>query len=105
LQGHSFDVDLQLKPSVPPKILYHGTCKEVEHLIRVEGIKKQKRHAAHLTENFQIALLTGLRHGDPIALEVKALEMHKDGYKFFLTENNVWLTDYVPNTYIVHYEV
>lgn len=100
LQGHSFDVDLQLNPSEPPEILYHGTSIEADFLISQEGIKKQKRHAVHLTENFQTALLTGLRHGEPIALEVEALRMYNDGHKFFLTENNVWLTDYVPPQYL-----
>lgn len=25
--------------------------------------------------------------------------MYQDGYKFFLSENEVWLTDYVPIKY------
>ena len=26
--------------------------------------------------------------------------MYKDGFKFFISENNVWLTEYVPKKYI-----
>lgn len=37
-QGHSIDIDLQLKPLNPPEILYHGTSLEKYDLIITEGI-------------------------------------------------------------------
>jgi putative RNA 2'-phosphotransferase len=33
-------------------------------------------------------------------LTVRSGEMHRDGFKFYLSENNVWLTDEVPAKYI-----
>lgn len=42
------------------------------------------------------AIAVGKRHGKAAALEVQALQMHRCGFKFFLAENKVWLTDFVP---------
>lgn len=32
---------------------------------------------------------------------VKAGEMHRDGFKFYLSKNGVWLTKKVPEKYLV----
>ncbi|MEM9936979.1 MAG: RNA 2'-phosphotransferase, partial [Bacteroidota bacterium] len=42
----------------------------------------------------------GRRHGKPVVLKVKALEMYRTGYAFFLSDNEVWLTDCVPTAFI-----
>ena len=31
---------------------------------------------------------------------IEALKMHEEGYKFFVTKNNVWLTEHVPPQYL-----
>jgi putative RNA 2'-phosphotransferase len=35
-----------------------------------------------------------------VVLEIASARMHADGIKFFVSENGVWLTDYVENKYI-----
>ena len=41
------------------------------------------------------------RHGGKEALlEINAKQMSQDGYEFFITENDVWLTDHVPTQYL-----
>ena len=40
-QGHSIDVDLELKAVKPPKILYHGTADRFLEQIKKEGLKKK----------------------------------------------------------------
>lgn len=40
------------------------------------------------------------RYGKPVVIRVYARDMHKLGYKFYKTENNVWLTNFVPNNYM-----
>ncbi|MBX9656771.1 RNA 2'-phosphotransferase, partial [bacterium] len=43
-QGHSIDIDLDLKPSVPPVVLYHGTTNKVVGQIMKQGLSKMNRH-------------------------------------------------------------
>lgn len=99
-QGHSINVNLELKECVPPEILYHGTHEGVLVDILNNGIKKMDRHHVHLSEDINTAKQVGSRRGKSEILEVHAKRMFKDGYKFYLSENEIWLTDYVPNFYI-----
>ncbi len=99
-QGHSLNINLELKPVEPPEVLYHGTADRFVEIIKSTGIKKQSRSHLHLSNNFDTAVSVGQRHGKPVVLEVNAKKMQEDGYKFYLSENNVWLTDIVPIEYI-----
>lgn len=108
-QGHSIDVDLNLKAIVPPVKLYHGTAPRFYSSIMKEGLKKMNRHHVHLydEESIKKAKDTGSRHqkGLPgLVLEIDAKEMLKDGFKFFRTDNNVYLCDYIPSKYITIYK-
>ena len=42
----------------------------------------------------------GKRHDEPIIIKVDARKMSEDGIKFYLSNNGVWLTDYVGIEYI-----
>ena len=99
-QGHSVEVDLELQRLTPPTFLLHGSYTGVHARILRAGIKKMSRNYVHLTENMDTAFETGSRHGEPVVFLVNAMQMYYDGYKFFLSKNNVWLTDYVPPQYI-----
>jgi putative RNA 2'-phosphotransferase len=99
-QGHSIAVELNLPETVPPDILYHGTA--VKHLdsILQTGLQKQNRQHVHLSATTETAKAVGSRHGKPIVLAVDAKTMQNAGFKFYLSENKVWLTDTVPVHYI-----
>lgn len=99
-QGHSIPVNLNLQEKEPPEFLFHGTATKNLNSIFQYGIKKQNRQHVHLSENKETALKVGKRHGEPIILIIKSSEMFKKGIKFYLSENNVWLTDFVDNIYI-----
>lgn len=99
-QGHSIDIDLALKPSVPPEFLYHGTATRFLKSIMATGLTKQSRQHVHLSSNYETALSVGQRHGSPLVLTVNAQEMQKNGSLFYLSENGVWLTDNVPRKYL-----
>ena len=99
-QGHSVDVDLGLKPTTPPQVLFHGTGRGSLDAIMREGLKRMGRHHVHLSPDPETALRVGTRHGPPVVLEVRAGEMHIDGHEFFLTANGVWLTLEVPARYL-----
>ena len=99
-QGHSLQIDLKYKPINPPDKLYHGTSERFLNSILKSGIEKRNRQHVHLSSDIETALKVGQRHGKPVILKIQTAKMHMDGHKFYLSENNVWLTDYVPVEYI-----
>jgi putative RNA 2'-phosphotransferase len=101
-QGHSVSVELGLSPQEPPPVLYHGTAMRFVEAILSQGLKPQSRQHVHLSLDEATALRVGERHGKPYIFRVNALVMHTRGFKFYLSENGVWLTDYVPAEFLVH---
>lgn len=99
-QGHSIKVDVKLKESIPPKVLFHGTSERFLNSILKNGINKMNRLYVHLSDNLETAIKVGKRHGNPSVLRIDTDKMVNDFYKFYLSENGVWLTDYVPKEYI-----
>lgn len=101
-QGHSINVDVELKEEIPPSILYHGTSTKFLESIYKQGIIHGSRLYVHLSKDEDTALNVGSRHGTPYALKINAEQMVKDGVKFYLSNNNVWLTDFVDKKYIIN---
>ena len=99
-QGHSVQVNVELKETAPPDILYHGTATRFLASIKVDGLLPQKRLHVHLSGNKETAVNVGGRHGKPVVLTVNAAKMQADGFVFYLSENGVWLTSAVPPSYI-----
>jgi putative RNA 2'-phosphotransferase len=99
-QGHSTEVDLQLKETEPPPELFHGTVSKFLDAIMADGLKKMDRHDVHLSKDVQTATKVGQRRGKPIILAIDSAKMSAEGYRFRLSENGVWLTDQVPAKYI-----
>lgn len=103
-QGHSIKVDVQLKAVRPPRSLWHGTSLEnYDIIMRTGGLSKMRRLHVHLTDSKKIAYDVGKRYSkreEPYIFEIDSVAMHADGYKFYLSENGVWLTDSVPVKYI-----
>lgn len=99
-QGHSIKVDIELNEVIPTTDLFHGTTENKKDLILLEGIKKQSRLHVHLTDDSITALSVGSRHGSPLVFRIDAVKMYEDDFKFYLSNNGVYLTDYVPPIYI-----
>ena len=100
-QGHSVNVDVELKEVIPPDLLYHGTAETTLSAIMKEGIIKGSRLHVHLSQTEETALNVGKRHGKPVVLRINAGQMNRDGIKFYLSINGVWLTEYVSPKYII----
>ena len=98
-QGHSLQVDVELRQVVPPQYLYHGTAARFLPSILAEGIKKMGRQYVHLSGDVQTAMAVGRRHGMPAVLKINAEAMSRDGITFYRSENGVWLCDHVPPEY------
>ena len=99
-QGHSISINVDLKEMLPPAQLYHGTATRFLSSIKNEGIKKMSRNFVQLSGDINTALSVGKRHGKPVILVIDCETMKNDGIKFYLSNNNVWLTDFVNPKYI-----
>lgn len=99
-QGHSINIDLKLKTITPPIFLYHGTIEKFINSIMENGLLKQNRQYVHLSKDIETAKQVALRRGKPIILKILARKMMFDGYKFFISNNGVYLTDNVPSEYL-----
>lgn len=99
-QGHSIPVDVELEEIEPPDVLYHGTAEKYVASIEAAGLQHQSRLFVHLTNNYGTAIDVGRRHGKPVVYEIASQAMFKEGCKFFLSVNGVWLTESVPVKYL-----
>lgn len=99
-QGHSVAIDLQLEAKIPPTILYHGTSeKNVEPIMR-HGLLKMARHHVHLSVDKETALKVGARHGKPTIFVINTAAMLENNFEFFVSANDVWLTETVPPQFL-----
>ncbi|WP_428740778.1 RNA 2'-phosphotransferase [Tenacibaculum sp.] len=100
-QGHSLkNVTIVTETKTPPPFLYHGTVAKFIPSIKENGLQKMSRQHVHLSSDLETAKKVGSRRGKPIILTVQSDHMHKKGFKFFLSENGVWLTNLVPTQFI-----
>ena len=99
-QGHSVEVELGYAPAEPPEFLFHGTPESVVPAIQKSGLKKMARHHVHLHVDGKTSREVGARRGKPVLLIVRSQQMHQAGHLFYVTSNDVWLTDEVPPQFI-----
>jgi putative RNA 2'-phosphotransferase len=99
-QGHSVNVELALDPREPPAALYHGTVERFLDAIMAEGLSKMRRHHVHLSPDIETATRVGARRGKPVVLVIDGQAMRAEGLVFYVTENNVWLTNNVPARFL-----
>lgn len=99
-QGHSVNVDVELEEHQPPEILWHGTDKKFVDAINEQGLIPKSRLYVHLSKDPETARQVGARHGESVLYKVSAGQMFRDGYKFYLSKNGVWLTKEVPVKYL-----
>ncbi len=94
------EADLQLEEREPPEFLFHGTVERFLPSILKDGLVRGERHHVHLSKDVETATKVGARRGKPVILKVDAGGMHRDGHRFFLSANGVWLTDTVPPRFL-----
>jgi putative RNA 2'-phosphotransferase len=99
-QGHTVQVDVELKAQEPPTVLFHGTVAEVIPAIKKSGLQKMQRLHVHLSKDYETAVKVGGRRGKPVILKVNAGQMFNEGHTFYLSANGVWLCNEVPAQYI-----
>jgi putative RNA 2'-phosphotransferase len=99
--GHSTLEKVEKQPITPPTTLYHGTTPQAAAEIRREGLKSMKRQYVHLSTDEKTARLVALRRtGQPVILHIAALQAHEQGIHFYLGNEDIWLADPIPPTFI-----
>ena len=102
-QGHSNTMNISMDMVEAPFIecLYHGTATKNLKSILSDGLVPKKRKHVHLSNNIETATKVALRHSsDIIILKINSAHMRADNIKIFISENNVYLTDFVDPKYI-----
>ena len=99
-QGHSVNVDVELKEKEPPEYLYHGMGEKYVKSINQDGLIPKSRLYVHLSKDIKTAENVGKRHGKEVIYRINSGQMYRDGYKFYLSENGVWLTKEAPVKYL-----
>lgn len=77
------------------KTLYTCQFCNTDYADKEKAIECEKNHKV-----LETATNVGSRHGEPFIYKVRAKDMYNDGYKFFLSQNGVWLTKEVPICYL-----
>lgn len=99
--GHSIPMRITKEIRVPPSILYHGTAKRFLQSIKKSGLLPQSRQYVHLSQDIETAKRVGKRRDDePCILIIDAEKAWKEGVKFYLGNEKVWLADQIPSKYI-----
>lgn len=102
-QGHSVDLGIKYKSLTLdecPDILYHGTPnKNIDSIFKC-GLVKMSRTHVHLSKDYQTAEIVAKRYKtDYTILEIDAKAL-LDKEKIYLSENGVYLCDYVSPIFI-----
>lgn len=100
-QGHSVSgVMPLLEARTPPATLFHGTTAEKALSIARTGLLPMRRHHVHLSIDRATAAKVGARRGPPVILTIDCKSMVRDGIKFYVSANGVWLVDSVHAKYV-----
>jgi putative RNA 2'-phosphotransferase len=104
--GHSIElINVDLRKTDIPSILYHGTSERAYNKIKIEGLKPMGRNLVHLTSSFDDAKMVGLRHTgnqkkNLIILQIDSKSAEKEGYEIWQAGKNVFVSNYIPSRYI-----
>ena len=100
LQGHSLgEVKIDLQKVILTHDLYHGTNPDIVDVILKEGLKAMGRTHVHLSKDEHTAFLVGKRHSKPNKPAILIID-YKADIDFYISENGVYLTDYVDPKYL-----
>lgn len=104
-QGHSIPILPDFKQATPPLILYHGTTIDNKKKILRSGLNKMRRHHVHMTDNLKTSNEVGMRYAKYQnklwIIKIDTVAMINAGYKFYISDNEVWLTDEVPTKFFL----
>lgn len=100
--GHSFDSTIEHVEKIPPKILYHGTAHKFAASIKTLGLLPMSRQFVHLSEDLDVAISVGKRRDkEPLIFSIDTEKARGKGLRFYIGNQDVWLTEKVPPELLV----
>ena len=104
-QGHSkhLNISINYKKQIPKDYLFHGTAESNLSSIMKKGLQPMTRQFVHLSDNLDTSISVGKRYAknnNLLILQIDVFNMVKEGYDFYLSENNVWLIKEVPAKFL-----
>lgn len=101
LYGHSIATRIRNTAAEPPPELFHGTARSVVPEIELRGLRPMRRQYVHLSVDVQTAVTVGRRRDpQPVVLRVAAAAAHEAGVTFLRGNDEVWLTEHVPPSFV-----
>lgn len=99
--GHSLPNKLLKQAAQPPAILYHGTSPDAALRIKADGLLPMGRQYVHLSADKVTAERVGRRRTQlPVLFQINAARANTEGIVFYQGSDLVWLSDYVPATFV-----
>lgn len=98
--GHSVTDRIAQSAAVPPALLFHGTHDAAVAVILRDGLKPMRRQYVHMTPAADLARRVGARRGKPMLIEVDAGAALAAGVAFYRANENFWLADEVPASFL-----
>jgi putative RNA 2'-phosphotransferase len=99
--GHSFPVQIDLPPIIPPEFLYQAVVSEAVEKILQHGLSPQDRQYVHLSLSLQVAGELGQKMSpDSVILRILAQKAASEGNVSFFEAGPVILTAFVPPEFI-----
>ncbi len=100
-QGHSMDIvnteDLLQKITDPElyPVVIHGTFSKFWPLIKEQGLKRMSRNHIHFAPGLpkEEGVISGMRGSCDIIIQIDMAAAMKDGINFYISSNNVILTE------------
>ena len=86
-------------PTKFPEVI-HGTYFKFWKLIANEGLKRMNRNHIHLAPGMpkQEGVISGMRGSCDVYIEIDLFKAIKEGIKFYISSNNVILTEGIDGT-------
>jgi putative RNA 2'-phosphotransferase len=101
LYGHSLPGRLKKSVGIPPDRLFHGTSSENAQAISESGLLPMGRQYVHLSLDTEMALTVASRKSSRrILFRVESLRAHLSGIRYYVGNDQVWLSDSVPASFL-----
>lgn len=93
-------IEVSLKESTPSTYLFYGLSKDKVQSIIENGIEETDSNYVNLYSDLEMILSLESSEVETSIFLVDTFSMIKEGFKFYLSHNNIWLINYVPSQYL-----
>lgn len=101
-----FHFEEPCREAVPPQTLFHGTAMAYAESIEKRGLLHLFRSNVQMTDDMMKAWEFSELHSgkEELIYWIDSKKMHRDGMKFYRTQDGVWMTRHVPPQYLSRWD-